>query len=115
MKGFFKRLFGKRVSGPIETGDRYDAVIDPVWGYTPNTIPTTNTDHEEVITAILERAREKAKELESGSTFTVDLEESEMDAAPHPMIILGPIMMRADDYGLMPGMSIGGSIEFTKL
>lgn len=78
-------------------------------------IPIYETDFEGTITLILEQARAKADTVPAGVEF-------EIDAAPlldgrdfDPIQVIGPVMFRADEYGVMPGAFVNGTFRFTKL
>jgi hypothetical protein len=79
----------------------------------PDVIPIDGGPYESTIVTFLERAQEKAKDLESGARFQITLEDPPVDVWFAE--ITGPIMMRAFDYGLVPGASVNLTFEFTKL
>ena len=78
----------------------------------PLHVPIDDTDHESTIKNLLEEAQNKAMSLETGATFTIQVA---IPTTIHYMEIVGPIMMRAGGYGLLPGACFNGQFEFTKL
>lgn len=81
----------------------------------PVEIPIFETDFEGTITLILERARDKAAQLPQGSEFEIDASNLIMGRAFAPIEVVGPVMFRAGEYGLSPGMCVNGKFSFTKL
>lgn len=66
----------------------------------PASFPINNTNHEDEIIHFLEEARTKAADLEVGQTFSLTFPEETHHPYAHPVEIIGPIMMRACDYGV---------------
>ena len=81
----------------------------------PAEIPIFETDFEGTITLILERARDKAAQLPPGAEFEIDASNLVMGREFSPIEVVGPVMFRAAEYGLLPGACFNGRFSFTKL
>ena len=93
--------FKHRRTAPTHERATYDT--DDGFPPLPHSIPLNNTPYEDIIIEFLEEARRKAEALEPGTSFTVTLPEDKRDAFVHPMEFLGPVMVRAEAYGLETG------------
>lgn len=80
-------------------------------GY-PWEIPLLDTEHEAVITALLERAVEESAKHAPGAQFTVTLTEEEMEQTVHPMMIVAPVFFRAPSYGIIPESAYNEEFTF---
>jgi len=81
--------------------------------YKPGALFSSNTPHNDIVEGFLQRAQTKAEEVRSGESFEIAL----VDGWPldvEYMEIVGPIMDRADEYGLIAGPCIDGIFEFTR-
>ena len=88
----FNKLFGRK-ERQIESAALYRDPIEDL-----ASIPIRNTPHEEVIISFLERVKKEVATRGSGDVFTIPF--------PHlstlhvnPIELIGPIMMRAEEYG----------------
>ena len=108
MNWLFKRRRPKR--DPITRPSRAVFDTDGI----PVIVPVEGADYEEVIVALLERAKERAKETEVGESFTVLLTDDEWTRCIHPSHIVAPVFMRAPEYGLMPDEAFNEAFTFYK-
>ncbi len=83
-------------------------------GEGPVVIPVDDTEYEDVIIALLERARDAAEQAGPGEKFDVSLTEEEWDKLPHPMAVIGPVFARAFEYGLSPESAFNETFTFYK-
>lgn len=72
-----------------------------------------DTPHDEIVQEFLERAQRRAEELESGESFEIALVEGWPVDVDY-MEIVSPVMMRAHEFGLMPGYCFDGTFQFIK-
>lgn len=78
-------------------------------------IPIDDSPHDDIISGILERAKKEAEEHAPGEEFGVEMNPEEMLEDVNPMEIVGPVMMRAHEYGLMAGPFFDATFHFTKI
>lgn len=81
----------------------------------PTSIPIYETDFEGTITLILEMARAKAETVSTGEEFTIDASTFFEKWSFDPVEVIGPVMFRAGEYGVMPGVCVNGKFRFTKI
>lgn len=105
--------FKQRRPAPKRNQTTYD--IEDGFAPLPRSIPIDNTRHEHTIIEFLEEAKRRAEPLSPGTTFTLTLPEDKRDAFVHPMEFLGPVMMRAEAYGLETGSCYNWEQTFTKV
>ena len=100
-------------SRPLVPPPTGPGVTYPVYdGDLPVTIPLANTAFEDVIDDIFLRAQQEAEGLAVGTEFTIT---AMYPSGQHPMVIIGPLMMRAADHGLACNYVMNEQISFTKL
>jgi len=78
-------------------------------------IPIYDTDFEGTIKLILEKARSRAQGRPSGTEIVLDARELLVGRSLDPMEVLGPVMFRAHQYGLLPGVYVNGKFHFEKI
>jgi len=61
-----------------------------------------NPAHQQDITEFLELARETSKSARPGEDFIVVFPEEKRAHFDNPLLLIGPLMMRAHEYGLEP-------------
>lgn len=78
----------------------------------PKTVKIDKTKHEEVIEQLFAEARAKAKTLQPGDSFEIKVDPVMFAQIKHPITLIGPVMMRAGEHGLIPGMFLHNTFEF---
>lgn len=104
--------FKQRHTAPKRHQTTYD--IEDGFAQLPRSLPINNTPYEDIIIEFLEAAKRKAEPLSPGASFTLTLPEDKRDAFIHPMEFLGPVMMRAEAYGLEAGSCYNWEQTFVK-
>lgn len=76
-------------------------------------IPVYDTEYEDIVVALLERAREESLKHGPNEEFTVLLTDEEWERCGSHIPITLAVFARAGDYGLMPEWSFNEEFAFS--